>query len=136
MMGSMETIATAWQTLHSSLHPIQNEHEYESTLEFMHDLMKQYDTTREPFKGLWDLAAGYVQTWEQANDPWLKDPPTGRDALAYLMRERGVTQYQLAKAGVAHQSTLSSILRGQRGISVGVARKLASFFGVPVDLFL
>jgi antitoxin component HigA of HigAB toxin-antitoxin module len=126
----------AWQPLHSSLHPIQNEREYAVTLEFMSGLMKQYDTTQEPFKGLWNLAAGYVQAWEQANDPWLKDPPTGRDALAYLISKRGVTQYQLAKAGIAHQSTLLSILRGQRGISVGVARKLATFFGVPMELFL
>ncbi len=112
------TVANAWQTLHSTLHPIQNESEYEATLEFMRHLMKQYDTTEEPFKMLWNMAAGYVQAWEQAHDPWLQDQPTGRDALAHLMRERKVTQYQLSKANVAHQSTLSSILRGQRGISI------------------
>ena len=129
-------ITNAWQTLHANLHPIQNETEYDTTLEFMRDLMREYNVSEEPFKGLWVLAAQYVQTWEQKNEPWLQTPPQGRDALAFLLRERNVTQYQLAKAGVAHQSTLSSIVRGKRGISLGVAKKLAVYFAVPLELFL
>jgi antitoxin component HigA of HigAB toxin-antitoxin module len=112
------------------------EAEYHAMLEFMRDLMRHYDVVHQPHKGLWDLAAQYVQQWEQANDPWLQQPATGRDALAFLLRDRGVTQYQLAQAGIAHQSTLSSILSGKRGISLGVAKKLSGFFGVPLELFL
>ena len=130
------TITNAWQTLHANLHPIQNETEYDITLEFMRDLMRDYNVSEEPFKGLWVLAAKYIQTWEQKNEPWLQTPPQGRDALAFLLRERNVTQYQLAKAGIAHQSTLSSIVRGKRGISLGVAKKLAVYFVVPLELFL
>jgi antitoxin component HigA of HigAB toxin-antitoxin module len=134
-MLQTQKIAQTWQHLYSSLHPIENEAEYHTMLEFMRDLMRQYDVSSQPHKGLWDLAAQYVQQWE-AHDPWVQQPATGRDALAFLLRDRGVSQYQLAQAGIAHQSTLSSILSGKRGISVGVAKKLAGFFGVPLELFL
>lgn len=130
------TITNAWQTIHTNLHPIKNETEYDATIEFMRDLMRQYNVSEEPFESLWTLAAQYVQTWEENNEPWLQKPPQGRDALAFLLRQRQVTQYQLAKAGVAHQSTLSSIVRGKRGISLGVAKKLAAYFAVPLELFL
>jgi antitoxin component HigA of HigAB toxin-antitoxin module len=135
-MLQVATITNAWQTIHANLHPIQNETEYDNTLEFMRNLMREYNVSEQPFKGLWALAAQYVQTWEQKNEPWLQTPPQGRDALAFLLRERNVTQYQLAKAGIAHQSTLSSIVRGKRGVSLGVAKKLAAYFAVPLELFL
>jgi HTH-type transcriptional regulator / antitoxin HigA len=131
-----QQIAQTWQNLYNNLHPIENETEYHAMLEFMRDLMRQYNVSSQPHKGLWDLAAKYIQHWEQANDPWLQQPATGRDALAFLLRDRGITQYQLAQAGIAHQSTLSSILSGKRGISLAVAKKLAAFFTVPLELFL
>jgi antitoxin component HigA of HigAB toxin-antitoxin module len=131
-----QEIAQTWQNLYRNLHPIENETQYSAMLEFMNDLMRQYDVSSQPHKGLWDLAAQYVSGWEQNNDPWLQQPATGRDTLAFLLRDRNITQYQLYKAGIAHQSTLSSILHGKRSISVVVAKKLAAFFAVPVELFL
>jgi antitoxin component HigA of HigAB toxin-antitoxin module len=136
MMLHTQQIAQTWQNFYNTLHPIENEVEYHAMTTFMRDLMQQYDISSQPYKSLWDLAAKYVQQWEQANDPWLQQPATGRDALAFLLRDRGVSQYQLYKAGVAHQSTLSSILSGKRSISLGVAKKLATFFAVPLELFL
>ncbi len=52
------------------------------------------------------------------------------------MQERGVTQYRLAKDGVVSQGTLNAILKGRRGISKAVAKKLAAYFGVSVELFI
>jgi hypothetical protein len=66
------------------------------------------------FGPLIDLIARYMLEWENTNDPWAAMPSTP-DALASLMRDRGVTQVQLERAGVVAQGTLSQILAGGSG---------------------
>jgi antitoxin component HigA of HigAB toxin-antitoxin module len=83
-----------------------------------------------------DLIANYMLEWENEFDPWAKQTPTPRDVLASLMQDRQLTQVQLEQAGVIAQSTLSQVLNGQRGISKQAAKQLASFFDVPIKIFL
>ena len=78
-----------------------------------------------------------MHEWELVNEPDLKNSvATPHEMLAYLMEQRGVTQYRLAKDGVVSQGTLNAILKGRRGISKAVAKKLAVYFGVSVELFI
>ena len=84
-----------------------------------------------------DLVLEYLDRWERLYEPELKAaeaPP--KDVLEHLMAAWGVTQYRLAKDGVAGQGTLSAILAGKRGISKALAKKLAVYFGVSVELFI
>jgi hypothetical protein len=49
-MLQIATITNAWQTIHANLHPIQNETEYDKTLEFMRNLMREYNVSENQSK--------------------------------------------------------------------------------------
>jgi HTH-type transcriptional regulator / antitoxin HigA len=56
------------------------------------------------------------------------------DALAFLMRQHGLKQIDLAD--IAGQGTISAILAGKRGISKQLAAKLAERFSVSAAVFI
>jgi len=58
-----------------------------------------------------------------------------------LLKERfldplGITPYRLAKSIGVHQTRISQILRGNRGITADTAVRLGAFFGVPPRWFM
>ncbi|MEX2543192.1 MAG: helix-turn-helix domain-containing protein [Trueperaceae bacterium] len=113
------------------------EADYEQVIALLGDLTDNYDCTREPYASLFDLLASYADAWEQENEPDLKTPDVDpHEMLAYLMKERGVTQYQLAQDGIVDQGNLSRILAGKRSISKTLAKKLAGYFRVSVEVFV
>lgn len=57
-----------------------------------------------------------------------------RDALAYLMRQHGLKQSDLAD--LAGQGTISAILAGKRDISKRLAGRLAERFSVSISAFV
>ncbi len=136
--ADLEQTQNAWVTFQNYAHlkRPETEREYLELHALLDDLTNRYAMDDATFGPLIDLIARYMLEWENANDPWAQTPSTPRDALASLMRDRGTTQYQLEKAGVVAQSTLSQILSGKRGISKGTAKKLGAFFGVSSLVFL
>lgn len=115
----------------------ESEADYEALLAFMDALTSHYDVNEQPWGDLFGLVAGYMHSWELANHPELKNvqvPPYRM--LAHYMEQQGVTQYQLGKEGVVDQGNLSAILKGRRGISLELAKKLAARFRVSVDVFI
>ena len=128
----------AWAAFqnHAHIKRPTNETEYLELHALLDHLTNLYAMDDATFGPLIDLIAGYMHEWETTNDPWAQTPSAPRDVLASLMRDRGVTQYQLEKAGVVAQSTLSQILSGKRGISKATAKKLSAFFGVSSAAFL
>lgn len=127
----------AFQDASGGIKPPQSEADYEQLLAFLNDFTDHYSCTQEPYASLFNLIAGYMHEWELDNEPEQKlDHLEPNERLAFLMQRRGVSQYALDKAGVAHQSTLSQILAGERGISKEVAKRLAAHFGVSVEVFL
>ena len=127
----------AFQAASGGVKPPKSDAEYERLLTFLDDLTDTYNCNEEPYASLFDLVAGYMQEWELDNEPQQKlDHLKPNERLSFLMQRRGVSQYALDKAGVAHQSTLSQILAGERGISKEVAKRLAAYFGVSVEVFL
>ena len=93
------------------------------------------DLERNPYSALLDLAMQYASDWEDLNEP-LPASISPRDALEFWMDQRGVSQKELERAGVADQPTLSKILAGDRGISKRVARRLGDYFQVSPLEFL
>ncbi|ADI14061.1 helix-turn-helix domain-containing protein [Truepera radiovictrix] len=134
------TVVSAWEAFQAATGGIkrpETEADYETLRELLNDLTNRYNCNVEPYGSLFDLIATYMHDWELAHEPELKNlVATPQEMLAILMREHGVTQYQLDKEGVVNQGTLSRILKGERGISKALAKKLAERFGVKVELFI
>jgi HTH-type transcriptional regulator / antitoxin HigA len=107
------------ETLMDALDKDGRTHEREALLHLIGTLIEEWETRAE---------TAFIETLSSENQP--------REHLEALMQERGVTQYQLAKEGIVSQGTLSQILAGKRGISKGLARKLATRFQIPIDLLL
>lgn len=134
------TVVNAWEAFQATAGGIkrpETEADYEALLALADDLTDHYNCNTEPYGSLFDLIAGYMHEWELANEPELKDvqvPPF--EMLAYYLENRGVTQYRLAKDLSVSQGNLSAILRGDRGISKELAKKLAAYFNVSVEVFL
>lgn len=113
------------------------EEEYERIVDLMRHVSDTYGTKSEPYAALFDYLAGLAHTWELENESALKDPDIEPyKVLAYLMEERGVSQYQLAREGLVNHGNLSRILSGERGISKALARKLAERFYMGVGVFI
>jgi HTH-type transcriptional regulator / antitoxin HigA len=135
---NLEQAQNAWVAFQNQAHVKRpsTEAEYLVLHALMDDLTSRYAMDDTVFGPLIDLIARYMLEWENTNDPWASTPSTPRDALSSLMRDRGVSQVQLEKAGVVAQSTLSQILAGKRGISKATAKRLGAFFGVSSAVFV
>lgn len=113
------------------------EADYRELHRFMDELTSHHDINEQPWSDLFGLVATYMHAWELRNEPELKNPEVPpHEMLAHLMQERGISQYQLDKEGVVNQQNLSKILKGERGISKALAKRLAQHFGVSVEVFL
>lgn len=138
-MTAPNTVAEAWNTFYAAapLQPPVTEAEYLELKALADYLLDHHNVESGPHAALFELVLDYLDKWEWANEPELKNlQTTPKETLSYLMQERGVTQYRLAKDGVVSQGTLNAILKGRRGISKAVAKKLAAYFGVSVELFI
>ena len=131
----MQQTLTTWATLHQTVHPPKTEQDYIALLEFVNTLTTEQDISHEPIQSLFLLACQYLKTWEEHHEPSPADS-TPLEHLKALMTERGTTQYQLQKAGVAKQPVISRVLSGERQISKELARNLSTFFQVPYKIFL
>lgn len=127
----------AWQQFQEAtrLERPKSEADYLRLIEVMDQLTDSYAPNHPVYGSLFDLIALYIADWEKVHEPTVEDTP-GHFSLQQLMQEHHISQYQLAKEGVADQSTLSKILLGKRQISKNLARKLAERFHVSPAVFL
>jgi hypothetical protein len=89
----LNTITQNWKALYNAqLHPIESETQYLEMLNFMRDLMKQYNTTLEPHRSLWRLAAQYIADWETAHDDMASETIHGYELLRALQDSHNFTQ--------------------------------------------
>jgi HTH-type transcriptional regulator / antitoxin HigA len=113
--------------------------EYVRLLELLEGITDRMDDrcdnpSNSPLTPLFELALEYVGAWEREHEEPIEASP--REVLEELMRERDVSQKDLERAGVAKQALLSVVLSGKRDISLELARKLAGFFKVSVEVFI
>ena len=135
-------VVAAWNFRHSTrdtlaLRPAETEAEYDELVAFADELTSAYNCNTEPYGSLFDLVSTYIDHWERQHYADLKDvqvPP--HEMLGYYLEQRGVSQYRLAKDLGVSQGNVSAILRGDRGVSKGLAKKLAGYFRVSVEVFI
>ncbi len=135
-MMKLSTITQNWEALYNAqLHPIESETQYLEMLNFMRDLMKQFDTTLEPHRSLWRLAAQYIADWEAVNDDMATETIRGFDLLRAIQDSNNFTQQEMADKLEINQSNYSRVLRGERPISRKLAMRLEKLFRVAADQF-
>ncbi len=136
-MMQLEAITKNWEALYQAqLHPIQSVSQYLEMLDFMRGLMRSYDVSLEPYRGLWRLAAQYIGDWELVHDELASETLKGFELLRAIAGAQNLTQEALAvKLGI-NQGHLSRILRGERLITRKLALRIEHLFHVPVDKLL
>mgnify|MGYP001584183825 FL=1 len=88
--------------------------------------------TREE-RALADLLARLLQDYDDRRHPLPPLPP--HRMLRFLMEQRRLRQRDLVSL-LGASSIVSDVVNGKRSISKAQAKKLASFFRVPAELFL
>ena len=138
-MIDVERVTRVWQrnaeVLNSLSRPASEEDYFELIALIEHLTDSVEDLERNPYSALLEIAVTYADEWE-ANHPSFEDTTSPRDVLAFLMEQRGATQKDLERAGVAAQPVLSKVLSGERAISKTVAKRLAAYFRVNAAVFL
>ena len=135
------TLIQTWENLPETARITRpsTEADYIRLLELLEGITDRMDArgdnpSNSPLTPLFELALEYVGAWEREHEPPITASP--REVLEELMRDRGVSQKDLERAGVAKQALLSVVLSGKREISLELARKLAGFFKVSVEVFI
>ena len=136
-MTSTHTILKRWEAFNAVaapfLEPITSEAEYDTVNALLDEISDRMDSPNDPrYVGLFRLLAAQLQAWEDQHEPLAESAP--HELLAHLLEEHALNQTDLAD--IVDQSTLSKILRGERGISKRLAVAFAKRFGVPVGVFL
>lgn len=138
---NLESIARAWVNVDSVAHdlltPIETNEQYQQALSAVDDLMTRVNDDGQhphPLDSLLGILIERVAAYEDALFPVRERKPEA--VLAYLMEDRRLTQTALAAVTGIDQSTISKLLKGERGFSKAHARALAAYFGVDVGVFL
>lgn len=142
-MTATAPVLDAWATFQAAtadalpFRPPETEAEYDALVAFAGRLTDDYNCNEGPQAALFDLVAAYIGAWEAQHESSVRDadvPP--HELLAFYLDVQGLSQSQLAREVGVPQQNLSEILRGERGVSVALAKKLAARFGKPLELFL
>jgi HTH-type transcriptional regulator/antitoxin HigA len=113
---------------------IETEAEYRRMLARLELLMEKDDAAISPEEGrLLKLLAMLLEEYEDRNIPLPAAKP-GK-MLRHLLTEKGLRQGDLVPV-IGSKSRVSEIIAGSRSISKSQAKKLATFFRVPVELFI
>jgi len=111
---------------------IDNDKEFDRMVEKLEDLTFKKNPTREE-KALAKLMEKLIADYDDARHA--VPQPSPNEMLAYLLEQKGMKQADLAPV-VGSRAQVSAILSGRRGISKALAKKLAGFFRVSVELFV
>lgn len=113
---------------------IETEDEYHRLLGALEAVMDKDDDAMTPEDGrLLKLVAMLIEEYEDRNIPLPRARP--HKMVKYLLEEKGLRQNDLATV-VGSKSRVSEILAGKRSISKDQAKSLATFFHVPVEIFI
>ncbi len=113
---------------------IRTDEENEKTLLQIEALMDKGDGRSPEEDRLLELLARLAADFEATNYDFGASKPN--EVVAFLLEKRGMKQVDLLPVLGCSKGGLSDMLAGRREIARGTARKLAEFFGLPVDLFI
>lgn len=122
-----------WAYVAPLLMPPADDAAFESLVATLDELLDLTgDNESHPMMGLVHYVGDLVSAYEEAHYPMPEGD--GRNALAFLMQQHGLTQSDLSD--VAPQSVISDILNGKRQLNAKHIRALCKRFKVSADTFL
>jgi len=115
-------------------HPIKDDREYDRLVAEVGRLIERGETklSREE-TSLLEMLSILIEDYDRNHFPLPPSEP--HKLVAFLLEQRGLEPHDLWPV-LGSKSRVSEILGGKRAISKSQARKLASFFHVPVDVFI
>lgn len=120
---------------HDAIAPITDEESYGRAIAALDELLSQVgEDSSHPLGDFVEGLIGRVLAYQDAANH--VPPPAADMALRLLLKERGVTQQQLAQATGIDQGHISKLANGKRSFTAHHARTLASFFEVSPTTFL
>jgi HTH-type transcriptional regulator / antitoxin HigA len=133
-------LLASWDTFYGAagdvLKPITSEADYLAKLELVDRLWDETYGEDDPRRELVRWLLRNIADWEQVHEaPYFHEVP-GHLVLKSLMEEHGVSQRQLETEGLMQQSLASKILRGERGISKTLAKRLGERFHTSPAVFI
>ena len=115
-------------------HPIENEREYDRLVAEAGRLMERGQENLSVEEGsLLKMISILIEDYDRKHYPLSPSKPY--KMLAFLLEQRGLQAHDLWPL-LGSKSRVSEMLSGKRAISKTQAKKLATFFHVPVDLFI
>jgi HTH-type transcriptional regulator/antitoxin HigA len=120
------------------LAPIRSRERYEAAVAILKELTVpgRMESLTPQENDYLDVLSHLISRFEQEHWQPLAKPMTAREALAFLLKESGTTQSELARATGSRQSHISEFLAGKRDLSKENIIKIADFFKVSPLLFL
>ena len=112
--------------------PIRNEAEHERVTQMLLDLDEREDLSPEE-DALAEVLTLLIEDYEEKYHPLPRVSPS--ESLKALMEERGLKHKDVWPL-LGNKGATTEILSGRRSISKAQAKRLATFFRVPVDLFI
>lgn len=138
-MIDVSALTAAWQQVHALAHdavaPIEDEAQYDRALVVLGALLAEVGEDGDhPLADLVEGLIGRVTAYQAAAG---HVPPAAPDMeLRLLVKERGLTQQELAAATGIDQGQISRLMTGRRTFTAEHVRRLSSFFGVQAGTFL
>ncbi|MBZ9780982.1 transcriptional regulator [Pseudomonas sp. REP124] len=133
MSALIKQAAEHWEFVAPLLRKPKNEDDYDRLALALDELLEiTGDNESHPLMSLVDIIGDWIEEWDHKHHPMSEC--SGVEALAYLMREHGLTQSDLP--GVGPQSVVSEILSGKRQLNLRQIRWLAERFGTSLETFI
>ncbi|HXW16155.1 MAG TPA: transcriptional regulator [Terriglobia bacterium] len=115
-------------------HPIKDDREYDRLVAEVGRLMERGERNlSQEETSLLEMLSILIEDYDRKHYPLPPSEP--HKMVAFLLEQRGLEPHDLWPV-LGSKSHVSEILGGKRAISKSQARILASFFHVPVDVFI
>jgi HTH-type transcriptional regulator/antitoxin HigA len=115
-------------------HPIKDEREYDRLVAEVGRLMERGEEGLSPEESsLLEMMSILIEEYDRKHYPLSPSQP--HKMLAFLLEQRGLEPHDLWPV-LGSKSRVSELLSGKRAISKAQAKKHATFFHVPQDLFV
>lgn len=111
--------------------PIAGEKDLDRAIGIVDRLLDSERSTEE--EAYLEVLSGLIEQYEDEAHP--VEPATDAAALADLLESRGLSQAQAARELGIAESTVSSVLSGERKLTRAQIGKLSSYFKVSPEIF-
>jgi len=114
--------------------PIRDRADYDNVVEITDAMALWNEDFSADQEDYFDLLCILIENYDKEHVKWPKKTPV--DTLRYLLEEHELKAADLSRVLGASRMLGSMILRGERSITAGHARKLGKRFGLPAGVFI